>query len=159
MCPKTLLVSPHVRSTEHGAAQAAGRWSGLRSRGKQHGSVFRGSGGVYKLTHPTALPSQVKRAVDERDETCKKLMEKLQAECSVAAQKADPKRDTAAAVAPSAEDDAGCSVKEAEVGRRLQVLQEATGYHVLASLEIDPVLDAFLSHMVPFEREEVGLGR
>lgn len=107
---------------------------------------------------PLQLPWQVKRAAEERDETWRKLMEKLQAECSVAAQKSDPKRvEPAAGVASrSAGDDAGCAAAEAEVGRRVQVLQEETGYHVLASLEIDPVLDAFLSHMVPFEREEVG---
>jgi hypothetical protein len=50
---------------------------------------------------------------------------------------------------------ADCSVADAEVGVRLKALQEETGYHVLASLELEPVLDTFLSHMVPFEREEV----
>lgn len=49
----------------------------------------------------------------------------------------------------------GCSAADAAAGRRLLALQEETGYHVLASMELEPVLDAFLSHMVPFEREEV----
>ncbi len=69
---------------------------------------------------------------------------------STRARASDPmpeQRETAAA--------ADCSVADAEVGVRLKALQEETGYHVLASLELEPVLDTFLSHMVPFEREEV----
>jgi hypothetical protein len=48
-----------------------------------------------------------------------------------------------------------CSVEDAEAGARLKMLQEETGYYVLASMELEPVMDTLLSHMVPFEREEV----
>lgn len=50
-----------------------------------------------------------------------------------------------------------CSVEDAQAGARLKALQAETGFHVLASMELEPVLDAFLAHMVPFEREEVGV--
>ena len=45
--------------------------------------------------------------------------------------------------------------KDAELAGRFRALQAETGYHVMASVDADPVIDTFLSHMVPFEKEEV----
>ena len=71
-------------------------------------------------------------------------------------QDAEPLADDEADEEEEEEPAVECSVDDAAAGKRLAELQQATGYHVLASMELEPVLDAFLSHMVPIEREEVG---